>query len=119
VCAIGSILIAASLIDKGFSPGADLVFLIAGPATNTITLSFVQAKLGRKSFYLYVTSIIVIAILLGLLFNFLWFTLGSNPQLIKGGAQTLPFSFKLISGITLFGVIILSFFEKECLFYNY
>jgi len=105
VCAIGSIPIAASLIDKGFSPGAALVFLIAGPATNTITLSFVRAKLGRKSFYLYVTSITVIAILLGLLFNFLWFTLGSNLQLIKGGAQTLWSNH--------------SFFEKECLFYNY
>ncbi|UCG35489.1 MAG: permease, partial [Candidatus Omnitrophota bacterium] len=68
VCATGSIPIAASLIAKGFSPGAALVFLIAGPATNAITLSFVRVKLGRKSFNLYLISIILVSILLGVLF---------------------------------------------------
>jgi len=50
VCATGSIPVAMALIEKGFSPGAALVFLIAGPATNTVTLSFVRYKLGRRSF---------------------------------------------------------------------
>ena len=47
VCATGSIPIAASLILKGMSPGAGLVFLIAGPATNTATLSFVGGNVPR------------------------------------------------------------------------
>jgi len=50
VCATGSIPVAVSLMVKGFSPGAGLVFLIAGPATNAITLSFVRAKLKEGLF---------------------------------------------------------------------
>jgi uncharacterized membrane protein YraQ (UPF0718 family)/copper chaperone CopZ len=38
ICATGSIPIAAALIIKGMAPGAGLIFLIAGPATNTATL---------------------------------------------------------------------------------
>ncbi len=54
VCATGSIPIAASLIAKGMSPGAGLVFLFAGPATNTATISFVGGKFGKKNtFHLY------------------------------------------------------------------
>ena len=44
ICATGSIPIAASLIIKGMTPGAGLIFLIAGPATNTATLAFVSGK---------------------------------------------------------------------------
>ena len=37
VCATGSIPIAASMMLKGLSPGAAFVFLLSGPATNTVT----------------------------------------------------------------------------------
>ena len=49
ICATGSIPIAASLILKGMTPGAGLVFLIAGPATNAATLSFTGGKLGKRT----------------------------------------------------------------------
>ena len=39
VCATGSVPIAAVLLMKGLSPGAALVFLMAGPATNIATLT--------------------------------------------------------------------------------
>ena len=65
VCATGSIPIAASLIAKGMSPGAGLVFLITGPATNAVTILFVGKTLGRKSFTVYITSIMVGAIFFG------------------------------------------------------
>lgn len=53
VCATGSIPIAASLILKGISPGAWFVFLIAGPATNIVTMLFVDKTLGKKFHYLH------------------------------------------------------------------
>ncbi|MCM8788237.1 MAG: permease [Candidatus Omnitrophica bacterium] len=63
VCATGSIPIAASLIAKGISPGAALIFLITGPATNTVTMLFVAKTLGKKSFIIYTITIVIIAFL--------------------------------------------------------
>ncbi len=113
VCATGSIPIAISLISKGFTPGAGLVFLIAGPATNAITLSFVRAKLGRRSFYLYIFSIIGVSVLLGLGFNYLWAMLGQPSQLIMGAGKILPMSWKVVSGAALILLILVSFFKKK------
>jgi len=105
VCATGSIPIAASLIQKGFSPGAALVFLIVGPATNSITLYFVRGKLGKRPFYIYLISIIISALVLGLIFNGIWAILGEAPQLVTGGGRMLPSWTKLIAGIILFLLI--------------
>jgi copper chaperone CopZ len=106
VCATGSIPIAAALIAKGFSPGAALVFLIAGPATNTVTLSFVYSKLGRRSFYMYLASIIIASVSLGLLFNVLWESLGSNVNLISPHGQTLPGVFTMLCAVLLFLIVV-------------
>lgn len=59
VCATASTPIAAALALKGFSPGALLVFLLAGPATNAATIVMVSRLLGRKSAVIYVGSIIL------------------------------------------------------------
>jgi hypothetical protein len=59
VCATASTPIAAALALKGFSPGALLVFLLAGPATNAATIVMVGRLLGKKSAVIYVASIIV------------------------------------------------------------
>lgn len=115
ICATGSIPVAVSLMAKGFSPGASLIFLIVGPATNTITLAFVRAKMGKKSFYLYIFSIIFIAVVLGLAFNYLWAALGKNTDLITGAGEHLTYPVKLVSAIILVGLIIAAFFKrKQC-----
>jgi uncharacterized protein len=113
VCATGSIPIAVSLIAKGFSPGAGLVFLIVGPATNAITLSFVRTKLGKRSFYIYLTSIVFVAVLLGLVFNYVWAHLSGDTLLLTPAGKMIPLIFKKISGIILFGIIIFSFMKRK------
>ncbi|MBS3742222.1 MAG: SO_0444 family Cu/Zn efflux transporter, partial [Candidatus Cloacimonetes bacterium] len=72
ICATGSIPIAASLIMEGMAPGAALIFLIAGPATNTTTIAFITGKLGKKYTFAYIGSIIITAILFGLLLDLSW-----------------------------------------------
>lgn len=69
VCASASTPIAASLIMKGISPGAALVFLLTGPATNVITISTVVKTLGKKSAFVYLASIAVVSLALGYLLN--------------------------------------------------
>ncbi|MBU4304600.1 MAG: permease [Candidatus Omnitrophica bacterium] len=105
VCATGSIPIAVSLIAKGFSPGAGLVFLIVGPATNAITLAFVRAKMGKKSFYLYLINIIIVAVLMGIVFNLIWAMLGGNVSLVTGAGKMLSFEVKLVCGVILLWVV--------------
>ena len=46
ICATASTPIAAALLLKGLSPGAALVFLLAGPATNLASLSALAGSLG-------------------------------------------------------------------------
>ncbi len=59
VCATSSVPIAAALIMKGLSPGAALVFLMAGPATNAATISVIANTLGKKSLIVYLSTIII------------------------------------------------------------
>jgi uncharacterized protein len=58
ICATGSIPIAAVLLMKGVSPGAALVFLMAGPATNVATIAVLGKTMGRKSLIIYLSTII-------------------------------------------------------------
>ena len=113
VCATGSIPIAASLILKGFSPGAALVFLIAGPATNTVTLSFVLSKLGKKAFVIYLGSIATVSVLAGWIFNIIWDALGADVTLISPHGSHLPLFLRLASGIILLMLIVITFFHHK------
>ncbi len=69
VCATASIPMAYALLAAGLSPGAALVFLITGPATNTATIVTVWKMLGRKATAIYLISLLAIAWLAGWLFN--------------------------------------------------
>ncbi|HID40243.1 MAG TPA: hypothetical protein EYP36_12120 [Calditrichaeota bacterium] len=74
ICATASTPIAASLLLKGISPGAALVFLLAGPATNAVTISTVVKTMGKKALVIYIGSISVVSIALGFLLNELAFS---------------------------------------------
>ncbi len=76
VCATSSTPIAAALALKGLSPGAALVFLLAGPATNIATLTVVSKVLGKKATVIYLVSIIICSFGLGLTANALYAALG-------------------------------------------
>ncbi len=71
VCAAASTPIAASLVMKGISPGAALVFLLTGPATNAITITTVLKVLGKKSTVVYLAAIAIVSLALGYLLNIL------------------------------------------------
>ncbi|MFI3302882.1 MAG: permease [Rikenellaceae bacterium] len=78
ICSTGSIPIAVSLLMMGISPGAALIFLMAGPATNVATLTVLNKVLGRRTTILYLLSIILGAIGFALIIDFMlpveWFT---------------------------------------------
>jgi len=69
ICASASTPVAAALVLKGLSPGAALVFLLAGPATNAATLTVVARYLGKQATLVYLASIALCSLLLGWLTN--------------------------------------------------
>jgi len=66
ICATASTPIAAGLLVAGLSPGATLVFLLAGPATNIGTLGVVRGEIGTRGMIAYLVSIAVVSVGLGL-----------------------------------------------------
>ena len=68
-CSSGSVPIAFALIHMGVSPGAALVFLITGPATNAATITTVWKILGRTSAVVYLLVIAASAVLAGFLLD--------------------------------------------------
>lgn len=81
VCATASVPLAAVLLMKGLSPGAVLVFLMAGPATNVASLTVLWKSLGKATTLVYLGTIITGALLFGLIIDQLpeaWFQVASN-----------------------------------------
>jgi uncharacterized protein len=72
VCATASIPIAAALMLKGLAPGAAFVFLVAGPATNIVTMAVVARNMGRGALAIYLGSISFSSVIMGLCLNFIW-----------------------------------------------
>lgn len=82
VCATGSIPIALSLMMKGLTPGAALVLLMAGPAINSASMLVINKAFGKKQMTIYITSIVIGAILFGLGIDYLlpheWFAVAGT-----------------------------------------
>ncbi|MFG0258313.1 MAG: SO_0444 family Cu/Zn efflux transporter [Phycisphaerales bacterium JB043] len=72
VCAAASTPVAASLIVAGLTPGAAMVFLLAGPATNTATMSWLLKDLGVRSLAIYLIVIAVVSVLVGVAIDVIW-----------------------------------------------
>lgn len=96
ICATASTPIAAALILKGVSPGAALVFLLVGPATNITSLTVLFGLLGRKSTLRYLLVISTVAVGFGLFTDFFYQILNIEPVAIIGdAAEIVPYSVKL------------------------
>ena len=89
ICATASTPIAAALILKGVSPGAALVFLLAGPATNMASLTVLTGVLGRRATAIYLASIAICAVLFGLIVDQIYVSLGISAQAVVGQASEI------------------------------
>jgi uncharacterized membrane protein YraQ (UPF0718 family) len=89
ICATASTPIAAALILKGVSPGAALVFLLTGPATNVTSLTVLLATLGKRATALYFASIAICSVCIGLLVDQAYALLGLSAAAAIGEASEL------------------------------
>ncbi|WP_417763278.1 SO_0444 family Cu/Zn efflux transporter [Shewanella sp.] len=83
ICATASTPIAAGLLLAGVSPGAVLVFMLAGPATNIATLGVVAKEMGRRALLGYLGGVLGVALVFGWIVNILVANFGFEvmPQL--------------------------------------
>ncbi len=104
VCATASVPIAAALIAKGVSPGAALVFLIAGPATNAATISTLWKMLGRAATFVYVGTVAVTSIVSGLALDAIY--AGTGAQITAACHDELPAIVRWTCVAALLGVLL-------------
>ena len=109
ICATASIPMAYALMAAGLSPGAALIFLIAGPATNTATVISLWKMLGHKATLIYLGSLIVIAWIAGWLLNN---TLGTHTieHNVHQHAAMQPELWQHLSGIVLILILLISLY---------
>ena len=72
ICASASTPIAASLMLKGLSPGAALLFLLVGPATNISNIAVLQKYIGKKGVFINIISIIFVGLAFSYIADYLY-----------------------------------------------
>ncbi len=109
ICATASTPVAAALLAKGMDPGAALVLLLAGPATNIATITVVSNFLGKRVLQIYLGGIAISSLLLGAFVNWLYEALGIDPATI---VDTTPVGDEgwlgLAGGVILTGLVVAS-----------
>ena len=115
VCATGSIPIAIALMMKGMSPGTALVLLMAGPAANIASMLVIGKVLGKKTFLLYLTTLVIGAITSGLIIdNFLpasWFDVSNLTLSAHHNGHF--YHFKVVCSVVLLILFVHAMFPKK------
>lgn len=110
ICASASTPIAAALVAKGFSPGAALVFLMTGPATNTATIAIIASQFGTRFTSIYVGSVIVVTVLIGIAADLLLLAIGMTiPVTLQMSSSPAIQILQWASAIALFVLIVWRF----------
>jgi uncharacterized membrane protein YraQ (UPF0718 family) len=102
ICATASTPIAAALILKGASPGAALVFLLAGPATNVTSLTVLWGILGRRATAIYLTTIGLCTVFFGLALDQIYTSFDLSAQAMAGQAsEVIPARIQWVGAVIL------------------
>ncbi len=90
MCSTASVPVAYAMMLKGVTPGAALVFLMVGPATNVVTISVVGSVMGKRTLGLYLATIAGTSIVLGVLLDLIYDITGATSIGLDGSASILP-----------------------------
>lgn len=112
VCASASVPVALALMAKGVSPGAALVFLMTGPATNAATIALLWSMLGSRTAVIYLASIAVSSLAAGVVLDLL-FTMSGTASLMHVHPldEMAPGPFKIAAAAVLLGILAASFLK--------
>jgi uncharacterized membrane protein YraQ (UPF0718 family) len=111
VCATASVPVAAALILKGLTPGAALVFLMTGPATNAASFITIWKTLGRTTAIIYLATVAGCALLGGILLDFM--ATSVDIEIVAHPHWMLPDFIKYASAVVLLAVLGFALFSKR------
>ena len=105
-CASASTPVAAALVLKGLSPGAALVFLLSGPATNLGAIVVLLKFLGRRVVTIYLVSIALVSLAAGYALDWIYRSWQVSPAVTFGHASGfVPEPLKVGSAVILLGLL--------------
>jgi HflK protein len=108
-CASASTPMAAALVMKGLNPGAALVFLLAGPATNLGSLIVLTKFLGARIIAIYLGAIIIVTLAAGYALNWVYRAWRIDPRASFGQATSIvPESVKVAGALLLIALLLYS-----------
>ena len=110
VCATASVPVAAALIMKGLTPGAALVFLMTGPATNAASFVTIWKTLGRATAIIYLATVAGCALLGGILLDLL--ATSVDIDITAHPHWMLPNFVKYASAVVLLAILGYALFSK-------
>jgi len=114
ICASASTPIAAALILKGLNPGAALVFLLAGPATNAAGITVLTKLMGKRTTGIYLASIVAASLVMGALLDLVYSGLGINPKAVMGhAAHFMPDWLATSSALVLICILLYTLFPQK------
>lgn len=105
ICATASTPIAVGLLLSGITPGAALVFMLTGPATNIATLMVIKKELGNKELVIYLLGIVISALSAGLLLDALFNYYDWHLSLNHGEHEGMLSTLYQLSAVILAGLI--------------
>ena len=89
ICAVASTPVAAGLLLAGVSPGAVLVFLLVGPATNSASFALLKQELGLKVTAIYLFGLSALSLIMGLSLEWLLQVQGWQIEATLGHAHAM------------------------------
>lgn len=110
VCATASVPVAVALIAKGLTPGAVLVFLMTGPATNAAAFATIWKVLGTRTALIYLITVAACALAAGILLDYI--AAGVSFAIVSRPGWMLPPAIKIASAVVLLAVLGYASFAK-------
>lgn len=112
ICATASTPIAVGLMMAGISPGAALVFMLTGPATNIATLMVIKNELGKRELGIYLVALIGSALVCGFALDTIFSDFGIGVDLANGEHAEMISVLHQFSGLVL-AILILRLIIKR------
>lgn len=115
VCAVGHIPLVATLLASGVGPGAAIVFLVTGTATNLPELYALYKTIGKRTVIIYTTSLIVASLVAGMAVN-AWLGTDFTPvfdplaslDLVEAGEELWVSPYALVNTMAAWAVLALA-----------
>jgi len=99
ICASASTPIAAGLVAGGLSPGAALIFLMSGPATNMATISVINSQFGARFTGIYIGGVMAVTLVFGIVVDL--FLLATGLQIAVNLSEDHGHAIQLLQYVSL------------------